>query len=205
MRRSLLLLPLLLLGCSGLLSRSGRDYFPLVRGSTWRFYDGRDTCYVEVAGDSVVGGRSCIVVTTDFVPGFWIKTAPESDARRWTRRTLQRGGTEYVLEQRYALVYLLPLVAGNSWRDEYSDTLVILGVDTLHYRHRLDVRVAAVEPVTVPAGRFEDCYRLEFTETIVAEDSSTVNYTEWLAPDVGPVRRRAGNSELVLTEYRIGR
>ncbi|MFO7638218.1 MAG: hypothetical protein R6X14_02785 [bacterium] len=204
MRRSLLLAALLLLGCSNLLFRSGRDYFPLVRGSLWKYFDGTDTCYVEVGRDSLVGGRSGTIVYTDFAPGLWVKPTPESEVRQWVRRTLLRGGTEHVLEERYALVYLLPLVTGNSWSDEYSDTIIILGTDTLRYRHRLEVRVAAIEPVTVPAGEFEECYRLEFTRTVVAEAESTASYTEWLAPDVGLVRRSSGGRVIELAEYRIG-
>ncbi|MFO7676025.1 MAG: hypothetical protein R6X12_06910 [bacterium] len=204
MRRSLFLFALLLLGCTGLFFRSGRDYFPLVRGSLWKYHDGRDTCYVEVAGDSLIGGRTCVVVTTDFVPGFWLKPTPEAEVRRWFRRTLLRGGTEYVLEQRYGLVYRLPLVTGSSWQDQFADTVIILGADTLHYFRRLEARVAGVEDLTLAAGRFEECYRLEFTETVRAEDSSTVNWTEWLAPGVGLVRRRTGGSEIELVEYRVG-
>jgi len=208
MRRSILL-SCLVLGCSGLLFRSGQDYYPLVRGSLWKYSDGLDTVYVEVAGDSLVGGRNAILVNTDFAPGFWLKDTPEADVRRWVRHTYQRGGTEYVLEERYALVYLLPLVTGNAWYDEYADTVVVLGVDTLRYRRRLEVHVADVEAVTVPAGGFDDCYRIEFTETVetaIADSLATVttNHTEWLAPGVGLVRRRTGDTELELAEYRIG-
>lgn len=209
MRRSAALLLLLALGCSSLLFRSGQDYFPLVRGSLWKYLDGSDTVYVEVAGDSLIGGRTAVVVTTDFAPGFWTKPAPEAEVRRWVRRTFERGGVEYVLEARYGLVYLLPFVNGTGWYDEHADTVVVLGVDTLRYRRRLEARVVAIEPVTVPAGSFDDCYRLEFTETTetaIADSVTTVtvNRTDWLAPGVGLVRRRSGATELELARYRIG-
>lgn len=208
MRRSLILAALLLLGCSNLLYRSGRDYYPLVRGSLWKYYDGQDTSYVQVGGDSLVGGRQGIIVYTDFAPGFWLKSVPDLEIRQWTRNALLRGGHEHVLEERYALVYLLPLVDGNLWYEEFVDTVMVLG-DTVRYRHRLEARVAGIETVTAPAGVFEDCYRLDFTrmiETAIADSTAvlTVNYSEWLAPDVGLVRRLTGSDELILVEYRIG-
>lgn len=48
-------------------------------------------------------------------------------------------------------------------------------------------RVGAIEPVTVPAGTFEGCVRLDI-ETIIdgEKDVSSV----WLAPGIGPVKFR---------------
>ncbi len=204
-RRILPLALLLLLGCSDmLLFRATRDYFPLVRGSVWKYLSDGDTMYVEVLGDSTVGGQAGIVVASDFVPGFWLKQPPVTEIRRYYDRSLSRGGQEYVMEQRYGLVYLLPLVEGNQWAEQYSDTIIVLGTDTVNYLHRLEARVAAIEDITTPAGSFDQCYRIDFTELIVEYDSTILSYTEWLAPDVGLVRRAEGTVELNLVHYRVG-
>ncbi|MBN2538340.1 hypothetical protein JXB37_08710 [candidate division WOR-3 bacterium] len=206
MFRRLLPLALLLgLGCSGMLFfRSGEDYFPLVRGSLWKFLAGADTSYFEVTGDSSVGGQVCTVVLVDYAPEFWLKRSGTAEIRRFYHRTLIRGGEEYELEARYGLRYLLPFVEGDSWAETFRDTVVVLGSDTIHYRHRLECRVAGVEPVSIPAGDFEQCYRLEFTELFEDEDTTVTAFTEWLAPGVGLVRRVSGTDELVLADYRIG-
>ena len=204
MRRNLAVAVLLLLGCSNMLFRSGRDYFPLVRDSLWKYHDGTDTTYIQVGGDSLIGGRNATVLYTDFAPGFWLKPVPESEILRWTRDTLEYAGSRHIFGDRYALIYQLPLVTGNHWAETFDTTLASPGADTVNYRRRLEVRVAAVEAITVPAGSFEECYRLEFTETLIARTETSISYTEWLAPDVGLVRRVYEDREIELVEYRIG-
>jgi len=185
-----------------ILYRSSEDYFPLVQGSEWKYLTADDTTYVQVAGDSTVGNRRCIVVNVDFSPQFWHREPTQ--VRRFFYRTLSRGGTEYVLEERYGLIYLFPLVLGNSWRETFQDTIVVLGTDTINYLHRLEAVVAAVEDLTTPAGSFGQCYRLDFTEEIRALAAETAYYSEWLAPGVGVVKRTTAAGEEQLAAYRIG-
>jgi hypothetical protein len=204
-RKLLFAVLLVALGCSDLLFfRAGQDYFPLVRSSLWKYLAGADTSYVEVSGDTSVGGQLATVVLVDFSPEFWLKRSNTAEIRRYSRRTIIRGGDEYVLEARYALRYLLPFVAGDSWTETFRDTIVVLGTDTIDYRHRLSCRVAGPEQLTTPAGSFDQCYRLDFTEEFQDEDTTVTSFTEWLAPGVGLVRRLTGPEDLVLVDYRIG-
>lgn len=206
MYRKLLLFGLLAaLGCSDLLFfRAGQDYFPLVGGSQWKYLAGTDTSYFEVAGDTSVGGQQATILLVDFVPEFWLKRAGTAEIRRYARRTIIRGGDEYELEARYALRYLLPFVEGDSWAETFRDTVVVLGTDTIDFYHRLQCRVGSAETVTTPAGSFDQCYRLEYTEELRDGDTTVTTFTEWLAPGVGLVRRVTGPDELVLVDYRIG-
>jgi hypothetical protein len=64
--------------------------------------------------------------------------------------------------------------------------------------------VAAIEDITTPAGTFIQCYRVETYRDVEAADSFTDNYTEWLAPGVGLVKRVTGTEEKTLTDYEPG-
>ncbi len=194
---------LLTLSCQDMtVYRSGEDYFPLADGSQWKYLVDGDTTYREVLGDSSIGGRIAIILAEDFVPAFWIKEPTR--VFRYYHRTCNRGGEDYTIEARYGLVYRLPFVAGTGWETEFADTVVLLGTDTIPVYHRLEARVAAVESVATPAGTFYDCYRLEMTELVQATDTSSLTWTEWLAPGAGLVRRLSGSEDIVLAEYRIG-
>jgi len=193
---------LLMSGCSDmLLHRSGLDYFPLIRGSEWKYVDGSDTTYyVEVLGDTSVGNITSTAVAVNFLPEFWLKE-PTRISRYFYRDTLI-GSYPDVLEERYGLVYLLPLVSGTSWQDSVVQTL--FGLDTFDYYRRLEARVSGPEDVTVRAGTFYDCYRIEFTEETRASDTTIVSCTEWLAPGVGLVKKVVGTQTRELADYHIG-
>ncbi|MEN9979342.1 MAG: hypothetical protein ABIK38_03240 [candidate division WOR-3 bacterium] len=196
----LLLLAGLIIGCSErVLFRAGRNYFPLTAGRSWKYAAGNDTVFVEVRGDTAVLNRGCIQVDRNFAPEYYI-TSP-NEIRKLIVTTIPRPGGEDTVEFRFGLLYWLPPVLGNRYQDQF-DTTLISGPDTIAFTHLLDVRVSGVETVTVPAGEFEDCYRLEFTEITVSEDTTVINWVEWLAPDVGVVKRSTGSGDELLVEYR---
>ncbi len=203
MPSSRLLLVALLLGLTGcgdmLMHRAGQDYFPLVSGSCWTYEPARVD---SVGHDSTVAGRRAKVVYRDFAPEFWLKTTAE--VRRLIRRTVIRGGYEYVLEEQYGLEYVLPLVVGASWAEAFRDTVVLLGTDTVPVFDSIWARVAAVEDLTTPAGSFLQCYRIDINRTVQAETSFTESRTEWLAPGVGLVRLDYGGNTTLLLDYHIG-
>lgn len=201
--RRLLLTALTVLACSDMiLWRAGADYFPLVTGSSWRYESGGFASFDSVAGDSVVLGRSARLVLRDFAPELWL--ADQSEVRRYDRRAAVIGGQEYVLLERWALVYRLPLVTGAGWGESFADTVVVLGSDSIVVRDSFSARVSAIEDVVVPAGSFAQCYRIEFYHEYTGIDTVAEQYTEWLAPGVGVVRRTGAGSERVLTDWRIG-
>jgi hypothetical protein len=206
MRSSLIAALVLLSGlsCSDmLLYRASQDYFPLVDGSRWSYQAGAFTSTDSVAGDSAVADRSCIVVLRNFAPEFWVKSPTE--VRRLMRRTVILGGQEQVLEERYALEYSLPLVEGAAWSEAFRDTLVLLGTDTVLVRDSLICRVTGIEDVSTPAGTFAQCYSIDVRREMHDVADSVAQYTEWLAPGVGVVRRVFGTDSMVLTGYQVGR
>ncbi len=192
-------------GCNDMtFYRARSDYYPLVPGSRWTYDVGGNTAIDSVVGDSAVDGRACVVVLRDYAPEYWTKQVTE--VRQFTSLVASRGGQEYVLEERYRLVYALPLIEGATWSELYRDTIVLLGTDTVLLKDSLRGRVAAIEDVATPAGTFIQCYRIDtYRQVEAAELSFTANYSEWLAPGVGLVKRVTGNEERVLTGYERGR
>lgn len=201
MRSKLSLLFLLLLACSDtLLFRSGANYFPLVPGSRWKYLLGGDTVYVEVDTlPAVQKNQNCIRVYYNAAPEYY--TASPTEVRQLVVNTIARPNAPDTVEYRFALRYGLPLVLGNTFGETFETTLVY-GPDTLSYRHTLHGRVAAIEEVSTPAGTFYDCYRLEFNERVFARETTETSWTEWLAPEVGLVRRTRETEQLILIEYR---
>ena len=193
-----------LAGCSDMtLFRAESDYFPLMASSRWTYDVAGNTAIDSVAGDSSVDDRACVVVLRDYAPEYWTKQATE--VRHLTRLTANRDGQDYVLEERYGLVYQLPFVQGATWSESFRDTVVLMGTDTVFLKDSLSGHVAAIEDVATPAGTFVQCYRVEtHREVEAAELSFTADYTEWLAPGVGLVKRVTGTDSTVLTGYEPG-
>ncbi len=198
----LLTVAVILPGCSErVLFRAGANYFPLFPGAEWCYAIGADT--IEVWVDTlpeVKDNQQCIVVYRNYAKEFYI-TSP-TEVRKLFIQTESRPGGEDTVEYRFGLLYSLPLILGDAYRDSY-DTTLIWGPDTVVYSRILRVRVAAVENVVVPAGEFFDCYRLEFVDSIVKDTTVVINsWAEWLAPNVGVVKRITGGDVEVLVEHR---
>ncbi|MEO0080585.1 MAG: hypothetical protein ABIK44_07925 [candidate division WOR-3 bacterium] len=189
---------LLLCACSDTtLYRAGRDYFPLIPGSEWRYQFGTDTTYLSVdSSQQVIQGQTCTVLYRNFAPEYWTKGLTE--VRKFFVLASGYGET---LEARFGLVYQLPLVLGSVWQDEFFDTLLVRG-DTIYFSHSLAGRVAAIEAVSTLAGTFYDCYRLDFQEQVVDPETTTTQFTEWLAPGVGVVKRQTSAGDELLIEYK---
>lgn len=196
----LVLLLSLVAGCSDrVLFRAGSNYFPLNQGRSWKYLAGNETVYVAVRGDTAILNRLCIQVDRNFAPEYYL--ASPDEVRRLIVTTRSRPGGEDTVEFRFGIVYYLPPLLGNRYQDRF-DTTLISGPDTIAFVHILDVRVSGVEALTVPAGSFEDCYRLEFSEVIISGDTTVNNWVEWLAPDVGLIKRSTSAGDEVLVEYR---
>ena len=195
----------LLSGCGDMtFYRAKSDYFPLVPGSRWTYDVAGNTAIDSVVGDSAVDGRPCVVVLRDYSPEYWTRQVTE--VRQFTSLVANRGGQDYVLEERYRLVYSLPLIEGATWSESYRDTVVLMGTDTVIVKDSLASHVAATEDITTPAGTFIQCYLVEtYREVQAAELSFTADYLEWLAPNVGVVQRVVGLDTTRLTGYEPGR
>jgi len=192
-----------------LVYRIGSDYIPMdAVGNTWSYgLSGGGERLVSVAGSSVILRRSCMKVQINFQDEYWFKCEDYFDEYV---KTTYLFNEEFVLEERWARRLALPLILGNTWADEFESTTMVYG-EPVRRSVTLDGKVVAIRDVSVPAGRFEQCYvvRLEQVGEIGTPygdgsiDSTFVE--EYYAPDVGLVKRvdLLTHEEEVLTDYSL--
>ena len=85
---------------------------------------------------------------------------------------------------------------GKKWRTRFNVTNPKFG----EFRVTFDIRIAARERVTVPAGTF-DCYRLESLGQSEGAQTVRQEVTTWLAPD--KCRRGIARNEIRRNQYQI--
>ncbi len=176
-----------------LVYRIGSDYIPMdAVGNTWSYnLSSGGEKLVSVAGSSVMLRRGCMRVQVNFQDGYWYKGEDYFDEYV---KTTYLFNEEFVLEERWARRLALPLVLGNTWTDEFENTIMVYG-EPVKRSVTLDGKVIAIRDVSVPAGRFGQCYVVRLEQVGVIDtpygngsvDSTFVE--EYYAPDIGLVKR----------------
>jgi hypothetical protein len=186
----------------GVLRRTALDCFPLQDSMEWTYrFDNGTTSKLFVRGDSSAYNFPCMVVEEDAAEQYWIKG--DGELRKFVNYAINIGGTDYPLEQRYRKNYVLPLILGSSWSEDFQDTVPVLG-DSFVYVHKIRGSVTAIGPVTVPAGDFSDCYEVTLYDSTVVNDSIEMHIVdEWFAPGIGLVKRTAEGATAELEHYRF--
>ena len=182
-----------LLRCtSSLIDRTLSDYLVLENGKSWVFLDNKgDTVIRTVVGDTVILGDSAKIV--NFGGEVSIYRIGDQEVDLYSDYKTYRGGEEVQLESRFSLYFETPFVLGNKWNDSYQTSVEFLG-DTFKYRHNLEGEVVSLEEVKVPAGDFNDVYRVKIREIRYvagpySEETDTVLEIFYFAPDVGLVKK----------------
>lgn len=184
------------------------DYLPIAnRGSWWRYTDEDGVgMYLEVTGDSVVLNRACKVLQRDYAEEFWYRG--EGEVAVYARAVLEVNAEEIVVEERWRPWLELPLILGNSWTDTFRKETVALG-DTIRREVEISGAVLSRETVSVPAGEFEQCYRVELLLTeltrseVLGETSERTVIKQWYGGDVGLLRLQQGGKVWELEDYEV--
>ncbi len=184
------------------------DYLPLrTAGDWWTYTDGEGRrMHLEVAGDSVVLNRACKVLERDYEREFWFRGGGE--VARYVQETLEINAQDVVVEERWRPWLKLPLVLGNSWKDTFRKETVAFG-DTILREVEISGRVVSRESLSVPAGEFDQCYRVEILLTelteskIFGEAFQRRVFNEWYAGDVGLLRFEDGGNAWELESYEL--
>ena len=179
------------------LYRATSDYFPLKAGVIWQYVnlESNDTCEVKVIGDTSVNIHNCILVTRDAIPEYWIKD--KTEIRKLVEIKLNRAGSDFVLEQNFRTYFQLPLIKGNSWRDTLNNSVDVLG-DSVNLRHIINGKVESIEGVTIPAGDFNEVYKVILVDTLWFDDSLSTRFSYyWLAPETGIVKQRFESGDTI--------
>jgi len=178
------------------LYRATSDYFPLKTGMIWHYLnsaDTTDTCVVKVIGDTSAYGQPSILVNRGSHEEYWIKD--KTEIRKLVEIKINRAGYDFILEQQYRSYFQLPLIEGNSWRDDFTNTTDVFG-ESMIFRHIITGKVDTIEDIFTPAGDFYEVYQLTLIDTIHCGDSlSTTTSYYWLAPEVGVVKQRFENED----------
>lgn len=182
-------------GCTmdPLVYRVASDYMPVnTVGNTWAYeLSGGGEKSVLVAGSDVLLGRECVRVQVNFEDHYWYRDDDQFDVYV---NTVYLFNEEFVLEERWGRRLVLPLILGNTWTEEFENTVDVYG-ESVKRTVTTKGEVIAIRDVSVPAGRFEQCYVVRSetvgeTETPYGNgrvDSSFVE--EYYAPEIGLIKR----------------
>ena len=185
------------------------QYFPLIPNSRW-VYEGSATQStinlpyineVNITGVQTIAGVQTTIFTESNYTGAGADTSyvsidPTNGAKEWS--IVLDGTASTPID-----TAMFPLSVGKKCTQSYSNfdfgPIDPYTANSPHIigSYDITVTVAAVEPVTVPAGIFSDAIRFEVSQSIVASaivDGKTIDanlnstITEWNAPDIGRLK-----------------
>ena len=172
-----------------------QNYYPDEFGNTWILHstDGIDERVVTIEGPETIGTEPLKVISdrtyaisdrTDGNPSkFFIKSQPDGVLIfRATARIAQFDvSIDYSPPQTFLPV---PIELGSEWTLTGQAILLLgLTIETTNV-----AKVVAVEPITVPAGTFQDCLKIEQELSTSGLITLSQQSTIWLAPDFGLVK-----------------
>jgi FG-GAP repeat. len=204
------------------------NYFPLSQGNMWGYSitSSRDGVWlndqfklVKVTGTKDINGYSAVVLSSMSQSN--ADTAGEEYVTK-TKEALVIAGTNTPDPVMNALcprqLFRLPLRVNDTFVQvdkagiDYGTDLDLDGINESVAIHS-EVTVVGFEPVTVGAGTFNDCVKIQTTmiETLTSSKTHadmTVNNvtTDWYAPGIGPVKKHVENSNFyssTITDYSL--
>ncbi len=197
-RKLALILATLFLGScikSPIIDQTYYEYFPYEVGQSWTYLkNDTDTVNITIVSDTVIGEDSLLIFES--YDGSRTYLLPTTSAFYTLEDTavVGPGGDEIKLEDNIFFLYLeKPLVTGNSWEDHYFNK-VIVTEDTFWIRHSRLGQVSGLESVNVPAGTFEDVYKVRIVEDLVIGTPDGLSERGYMksifyAPERGPIKQ----------------
>jgi len=205
--------------CGSVLDSHAQRYYPDDFGNTWtlRSTDGIDERVVTIEGPETIRNESLQVIsdgtypisapTNDNPTKLFIKTAPNGVLIFRAIVTVAVFG-EITIDYSPPETFLpVPIELGSEWTVSGEATASLFGLK-IKVETTNTAKVVAIEDVTVPAGTFRDCLKIEQHSQIqlsppLATIPST-SITMWLAPDVGLVQAlNSKNVKFELIDYDI--
>ena len=189
--------------CGSVLDSQAQSYYPDDFGNTWtlRSEDGIEERVVTIEGPETIGTESLKVISDGTYPisnpannnpnKFFIKTTPNGVLIFRAIATVAVFG-EITIDYSPPETFLPnPVELGSEWEVSGEATASLLGL-SIKIETTNTATVIAIEDVTVPAGTFQDCLKIEQTlQTQLSPALATLPTTSsimWLAPDIGLVK-----------------
>ncbi len=190
-----------------LLSRASSDYFPMDVGRSWTYVSDGDSLYREVVGEGFHYERFATIIQRNFLSEYWVKE--KSEVRKFVVFDTSLLGERDTIEMGYKLYYRFPLVNNSGWEENILDTVVIAS-DSFAHIYTFSALPLLIDTIRTPAGSFFNVYKIEFSlirDLISLRDTTTryeikSSWVEFLAPQVGVVRREEGGRTEVLTSFK---
>ena len=189
--------------CGSVSNGHTQNYYPDDIGNTWtlRSTDGIDERVVTIEGPETIGTESLKVIADGTYPvsdptsnnpnKFFIKTTPNGVLIFRAIATVAILG-EITIDYSPPETFLpIPITVGTEWTVAGEATASLFGL-AIQIKTTNTAKVIAIEDVTVPAGIFRNCLKIEqqletqLTPALATLPSTTS--TMWLAPDFGLVQ-----------------
>lgn len=194
--------------CGSVSDGHTQNYYPDDFGNTWtlRSEDGIEERVVTIEGPETIGSESLKVISDGTYPvsdpasnnpnKFFIKTAPNGVLIFRAIATVAVLGEITINYSPPATFLPNPVELGSEWIVDGEATASLFGL-AIKIEATNTATVLAIEDVTVPAGTFQDCLKIEQKlESQLTPALATLPSTSsimWLAPDIGLVK--ATNSD----------
>ena len=189
--------------CGSASDSHAQSYYPDEVGNTWVLHstDGIDERVVTIEGTETIGTELVKVISDGTYPisdptnsnpnKFFIKTEPDGVLIFRAIATVAVLG-EITIDYSPPQTFLpVPIELGSEWIVSGEST-ASLGFLAITIEATNTAKVVAIEDVTVPAGTFRDCLKVEQQlQTQLSPALATLpstSSTMWLAPDVGLVQ-----------------
>ena len=205
--------------CGSVSDGHTQNYYPDDLGNTWTLHstDGIDERVVTIEGPETIGTESLNVISDGTYPvsnpasnnpnKFFIKTTPDGVLIFRAIATVAILG-EITIDYSPPETFLpIPIEAGTEWTVSGEATASLFGL-RIKIKTTNTAKVIAIEDITVPAGTFQDCLRIEqqldtqLSPALATLPSTTS--TMWLAPDIGLVQAlNSSNVKFELISHNI--
>ena len=201
--------------CGSASDGHAQNYYPDAVGNTWtlRSNDELDETLervVTIEGSETIDGESLKVIsdgTGDNPNKLFIKSEPHGILIFRAIASVDVFG-EITIGYSPPQIFLpVPLMLGSAWTVSGKAKVPLFGAEiTIEVAN--DATVVAVEPITVPAGTFQDCLKIEQQLQISLAGGGLQyppqNSTMWLAPDIGIVKAlSSGGVTFELIDYNL--
>ena len=205
--------------CGSVSDGQTQNYYPDDFGNTWilRSTDGIDERVVTIEGPETIGTESLKVISDGTYPisdptsnnpnRLFIKTSPDGVLIVRAIASVAILG-QITIDYSPPETFLpIPIGLGSEWTVSGESTASLFGL-SIKIEATNTAKVVAIEDVTVPAGTFRDCLRIEQQlQTQLSPALATfpsTSSTMWLAPDVGLVQAlNSSNVKFELIDYDI--
>ena len=183
---------------------------PMALNNQWVYLDMQDSTYdtLQVVGEIVYNGNQAYqVIFTSEPADTYLVYYDDNAGYLMQALTVEYDTFTFSVESR---MLKIPIVVGDKWDVYTMDTTFRDTSYTTHVEVRRTGEVLGTEDVTVPAGSFEGCFKIKYTQifrmTITSNWGSftsadtTVDYG-YIKDGVGLVKSVEDSTTLILTDY----